>query len=84
MAKYRSKPKIIEAVQWNGLNYLEIQQFLGIKYRGFGFHYIEFSTKVKTMSHAPRGSWIIKNEHGQYDWMYNTDFEATYELVDNG
>lgn len=77
MAKYRKKPVVIEAVQFNGKNYMEILFFVGKLKTGGG---IRIETLEGTME-ASAGDWIIKGVKGEFYPCKPDIFEATYELV---
>ncbi len=91
MKKYRKKPVVIEAVQWDGKNYDEICQFTG----DWGGHkkahedaeelahktgemYIQ--TLEGTMK-ASKGDYIIKGIQGEFYPCKPEIFEASYEVV---
>lgn len=86
MAKYRKKPVVIEAIQWNGSNINEITEFVGksLIYDVRGFKpYI--SIRIKTLKGEMRVSendFIIKGINGEF-YSCNPDiFEKTYERVE--
>jgi hypothetical protein len=71
MAKFRQKPIIIEAVQWNGQNSLEIRQFTGENVR--------IASNVLCVGRLDMhiGDWIIK-ESG-FRVCDNAMFENAYK-----
>ena len=81
MAKYRKKPVIIEAFQWNGNNTTEL------------LHWINpdlppdaeaTELTIKTLEgemRADKGDWIIKGIKGEFYPVKNEIFSLTYEKV---
>lgn len=91
MKKYRKKPVIIEAVQWNGLNFDECMNFMQ-EYLGSKIAYEDEekrSLKSKTISirtlegvmTASKGDYIIKGVNGEFYPCKPDIFEKTYEEV---
>lgn len=91
MAKYRKKPVIIDAIQWDGKNFDEIANFMQ-DFHGHkkayedaqegslktGEYYIR--TLEGTMT-ANIGDWIIKGVNGEFYPCKPDVFEKTYESV---
>ncbi len=78
MPKFRKKPIVIDAVQYNGQNIHELTKFgarVGIFLEGVGIYTLE-----GTMTARP-GDWIIKGVQGEFYPCKPDIFEATYELV---
>lgn len=78
--KYRKKPMVIEAVQFTGLNFNEIETFVGGDYgkneKGEGV--------IATLEGAMRVSlndWITKGVKGEFYPCKPDIFDATYEEV---
>ena len=80
--KFRKKPVVIEAVQWNGTNTGEV--------RGFMFPVVPivesgciaiFTLEGRMI--AQEGDWIIKGIKGEFYPCKPDIFEATYEKVAN-
>ena len=93
MAKYRKKPVIIEAVQFNGFNKENGQVDLSERpewlINEFGKKIIFFDKRntltIKTLEGnmiANIGDWIIKGVKGEYYPCKPDIFEQTYELVE--
>lgn len=89
MTKYRKKPVVIEAIQFNGINFKEIEEFtLGngkrhITYEGnvpIETNYIEITT-LEGIMNASKNDWIIKGVNGEFYPCKPDIFEQTYELV---
>lgn len=92
MAKYKTKPCEIEAIQWNGLNLEEIKEFVGklLIYNicdtawevGKGRPHVDM--KIKTLEgnmQASVGDYIIKGLRGEYYPCKPDVFEKKYMLV---
>lgn len=91
--KYRKKPVVIEAIQWNGINLEEIKQFAGdsLEYHicdtawevGKGKPHV--SIKIKTLEgvmSASEGDYIIRGVNGEIYPCKPDIFEKTYEAVE--
>ena len=79
MKKYRKKPVIIEAVQYNGENIAEISEF--VTNRGMSF---DGELKIETLEGtmiASIGDYIIKGVKGEFYPCKPDIFEQTYEEV---
>ena len=85
MAKYRKKPVVIEAVQFNCEITPELEGFLGkAKYtfcREPGGSVLEINTLEGTMR-ASKGDYIIRGVNGEYYPCKPDIFEKTYEKVE--
>lgn len=82
--KYRKKPVMIEAIQFDGLNVFEIAKFMGREPKydtRLGWETIEIETLEGTMK-ASRGDYIIKGVKGEFYPCKSDIFEATYEEVE--
>lgn len=83
--KFRKKPIVIDAIQWNGANILDIQMFMHptaepVYMNGFanrdeiiGIHTLE------GLMTASRGDWIIRGVKGEFYPCKPDIFDATYE-----
>lgn len=91
--KYRKKPVVIEAIQWNGLNLEEVKAFVGesLIYDiidtawqvGKGAPHVNM--KIKTLDgdmRANKGDFIIKGVNGEFYPCEPDIFEKTYELAE--
>ncbi len=91
--KFRKKPVVIEAVQWNGHNLQEIKDFVGkdLVYSicdtawecGKGIPYV--SMKIHTLEgdhEVLKGDFIIKGIKGEFYPCKPDIFEKTYESID--
>jgi len=91
MAKFRKKPIIIEAIQWNGSNFDEIMNFMhedcGNKLNYENYEEGCLKTKeihVKTLEGrmtASKGDWIIQGVHGEFYPCKPDIFKKSYESV---
>lgn len=82
--KYRKKPIIIEAIQWNG-NYESAQEIN--KWNGMLFWKIEDDMRMKIptlegLMIATIGDYIIRGIKGEYYPCKPDIFESTYEIVE--
>lgn len=86
MTKFRKKPVVIEAVQWQGYLTDEVEQFIGNKLvaeenpnvhvMGYFLKTLEGSSHMLT-----KGDWIIKGVQGEFYPCKPDIFEQTYEKV---
>lgn len=77
VTKYRKKPVIIEAIQWNGKNLTEIDNFvggsIGIKCTSLIIHTLEGDME------ASINDYIIKGVNGEFYPCKPDIFDKTYE-----
>ena len=81
MSKFRKKPVVIEAIQWDGKNVREIQDFISrdnIAYKPHPVNEIYIPTLEGVMT-ASKGDWIICGVKGEFYPCKPDIFEATYE-----
>lgn len=93
MTKYRKKPVIIEAVQWNGRNFDEIMNFMKedhgnkLNYENEEEHaYKTQELSIHTLEgimKASKNDWIIKGISNEFYPCKPDIFEKTYELVED-
>ena len=79
MAKYRKKPVVIDAIQFTGDNFSEIESFCP-KARNVGIRNMVIPTLEGDMT-ALSDDWIIKGVKGEFYPCRPDIFEQTYELV---
>lgn len=87
--KYRKKPVVIEAVQFNGLDdYLKIIEWMKSEHNTFArANEVRYETPImliptlEGMMAANPGDWIIKGVKGEFYPCKPDIFEATYEAV---
>ena len=89
--KFRKKPVVIEAVQWNGRNLDDIINFCTgqATYEGMAsgngkivIETLESNKEHKTRHAADIGDFIIKGVKGEFYPCKPDIFEATYEPVE--
>jgi hypothetical protein len=93
--KYRKKPVVIEAVQWNGNDHREMYNFLTgdvdgyIQPSGSNFYIDHNKVKggliIKTLEGehiASIGDYIIKGVNGEFYPCKPDIFEKTYEIAE--
>ncbi len=83
MAKYRKKPVVVEAMQWNGRNTCAIQAFgCGIRriFDGRRLVYLLVPTKKGDTS-LHKDDWIIRDVQGEIYPCNSGIFEQAYELA---
>ena len=80
MAKYRKKPVVIEAIQWNGRNEVEVSNFIGGNLE-MGDESLFIQTLEGKME-ASVGDFIIKGVKGEFYPCKPDVFEKTYEKVE--
>jgi hypothetical protein len=89
MAKFRKKPVVIEAVQWNGKNFDEVMNFMNVVH-GHKVAYEDAehaaintgNLLIDTLEGrmiANTGDWIIKGVKGEFYPCKPDIFEATYD-----
>lgn len=92
--KYRKKPVIIEAMQWNGSNLQEVMEFMGSEFKYEGntsyatnkFSYINGVLTISTLEgdmKVSEGDCIIKGVKGEFYPCKPDIFQATYEALEN-
>lgn len=90
--KYRKKPIVIEAIQYNGKNYSEIKKLsksreivqppvLEPSKRNPSGEYLQIKTLEGVMT-ASNGDWIIKGVSGEIYPCKPDIFKKTYEAVE--
>jgi len=91
--RFRKKPVVIEAVQYNGLNHEEIEKFVGKElekdYRDVAYQagagapvLILMIPTLESPHEATPGDWIIKGVNGEFYPCKPDIFEKTYESVE--
>jgi hypothetical protein len=80
--KYRKKPVVIEAVQYDGHNFAEISAWAGITIAEKFTGGLLIDT-LEGQMRADLGDWVIKGVQGEFYPCKPGIFEATYEPVEN-
>ncbi len=86
MKKYRKKPVVIEAIQWNGINLEELKWFMKEKFKGTSVSETTFELQIPTLEgtmSASLGDYIIRGVKGEFYPCKPDIFEATYEPVED-
>ncbi len=81
--RYRKRPIEIEAIQWTGENFGQVEQFMGVRssfVRG-DFNGLRLHTLEGVMLAMP-GDWIIRGVAGELYPCKPEIFEQTYERVE--
>ena len=79
--KYKKKPIVIEAMQWNDFNLDEVLRFLGVNGTLKSRDTILIDTLEGIMK-ASIGDFIIKGVNGEFYPCKPDIFEKTYERVE--
>ncbi len=78
--KFKKKPVVIEAIQFNGKNLPEMELFVPVG------HYVDDGTfDIVTLEgnlHVSINDWIIKGIKGEFYPCKPDIFESTYEVCD--
>ena len=92
MPKFRKKPVVIEAIQWNGKNFDEIsnftKNFLGHKLAYEDAEELSLKTgeyhisTLEGVMTASKNDWIIKGVNGEFYPIKDQIFKKTYDLVE--
>ena len=95
MAKFRKKPVVIEALEWDGSRHRDMFEFLtgatqsALTMKGDNFYIdhskVEGGLMIKTLEgehKASIGDMIIKGVSGEFYPCKPDIFKATYEIVD--
>lgn len=77
--KYRKKPVVVEAIQYNGENKVEIQLFMNM-YLDEVYKRLRIPT-YEGYVFASIGDYIIKGVKGEFYPCKPDIFEKTYEMV---
>lgn len=79
--KYRKKPVIIEAVQWNGDNFDELVKFTNGRWLDYDNKNGLFVWTLEGRMHASVGDFLIKGVSGEFYACKPDIFHQTYEEV---
>ena len=83
--RFRKRPIVVEAVQWNGRNKSEISDFTKNKLEDYG-GIKDGCFKVYTpegLMIVRKGDWVVKGIKGEYYPVKSDIFDKTYvEVVD--
>lgn len=84
--RYRKKPVIIEAIQWNGINLEEIKWFMKEQFKDVSVSEISFGLQIPTLEGTMTvslGDFIIRGVKGEYYPCKPDIFQKTYEPVED-
>ena len=90
--KFRKKPVVIEAVQWNGKNFDEVMNFMQ-EFHGHKLAYEDAEERairseqlniptLEGVMTASKNDWVIKGVNGEFYPCKPDIFEKTYELAE--
>lgn len=80
--KYRKKPVVIEAIQWIGSNFIEIDDFVTVAHETYPSQGIVKIPTLEGVMEAHEGDWIIKGVNDEFYPCKPDIFEKTYEKVE--
>lgn len=83
MALYKTRPCVIEAIQWTGLNLEEVKDFVGESLEYDIIDTTVVSIRIKTLEgvmYASVGDYIIKGLRGEFYPCKPDVFNQKYEL----
>ena len=86
MQKFVKKPVVIEAIQYDGANITEVENFVGGKLPTVMNSNKDTLIVVSTLEgdmKAVAGDWIIKGVKGEYYPIKSEIFFKTYDVVEN-
>jgi hypothetical protein len=79
--KYRTKPVEIEAIQWIGSNFVEIDKFITVPHEIFPIQNKIIIPTLEGNMEASYGDYIIKGVNGEFYPCKPDIFDKTYEVV---
>ena len=79
LAKYRKKPVVVEAIQWDGTNLDECEKFVG-RHLGLSNDYLIIHT-LEGIMYASKLDHIIRGVNGEHYPCKPDIFAKTYETV---
>ena len=80
--KFRKKPVVIDAVEWKGDNFIEVDNFITIPHETFPSQGIVKIPTLEGIMVASMGDYIIKGVNGEFYPCKPDIFEKTYEIVE--
>lgn len=81
--KFRKIPVVIDAVQWDGFNVREIEEFITCDFTFDMAHRILEIHTLEGVMQGLVGDWIIKGVKGEFYPCKPDIFEVTYEKVED-
>ncbi len=85
MQKFRKKPVVIEAIQFDGFEetFNKICEWIGAKHSSNGDHKNIIIKTLEGDMRADRNDWIIQGVNGEFYPCKPDIFEKTYEKVED-
>lgn len=80
--RYKTKPCVIEAIQYNGSNVEEIRNFIGESFEVKTIEGIYVRT-IEGIMKASVGDYIIKGLRGEFYPCKQKVFKRKYEVIEN-
>lgn len=79
--KYRKKPVVINAIQWDGDNIVDVMEFLGAKSFSYDYTTGLIIHTLEGKHYASIGDFIIKGIAGEFYPCKPDIFYMTYEIA---
>ncbi len=84
MPKFRKKPVVIEAMQYDGANYIAIKEFTkDAAFKPGGKSDTVIIPTLEGDMYASTGDWIIQGVNGEFYPCKPDIFEKSYEAVES-
>ena len=86
MQKFVKKPIVIEAIQYDGINITEVEDFVGVKLPTVLFSVEDTQLVIPTLEgdmKASKGDYIIKGIKGEFYPCKPDIFKSTYNVVED-
>ena len=87
MKKFVKKPVVIEAIQYNGINITEVEDFVGAKLPSVWLSIEDTQLVIPTLEgdmKVSKGDYVIKGIKGEFYPCKPDVFEKTYDVVEDG
>ena len=87
MQKFVKKPVIVEAIQYNGINITEVEDFIGAKLPSVWLYVEDTQLLIPTLEgdmKVSKGDYVIKGIKGEFYPCKPDVFEKTYDVVEDG
>lgn len=81
MPKFRKKPVVIDAVQWLGDNFVDVDEFITVPHETYPADGYVIIPTLEGDHRADLGDWIIKGVAGEFYPCKPDIFNETYEAV---
>ena len=80
--KFRKKPVVIDAVQWLGHNFIEIDSFITVEHETYPSKGEVYIPTLEGVMKADKGDWIIRGVNGEFYPCKPDIFDKTYEVAE--